>query len=126
VRSWTFPASTASIAEARNQVADYVGTGSFAALCEDVRLMVSELVTNAIVHASSGCQVTVGWGGEVLRIDVADRSDAPPELQPQTLTEANGRGLFIVQSLATRWGVERTGSGKSVWFELIRQPAASP
>lgn len=118
-RSWSFAASTASIATARNTAADFVASGPFGAHCDDVRLMVSELVTNAIIHASSTCEITVRWSVERLRVEVSDRSEASPQLQPQTLTEANGRGLFIVESLAAAWGVDHLEAGKVVWFELL-------
>ena len=118
VRSWSFLPSTADIATARNQVADFVAANGHPARCEDVRLMVSELVTNAFVHASSPCQVTVTVTGPSLRVDVSDSSRDNPTLQPPSLTEVNGRGLFIVQALATIWGVSSHDGGKTVWFEL--------
>lgn len=119
VRTWSFPASTASVGDARQAVTAFLSTGPFHAADDDVRLMVSELTTNAVVHASSAFAVTVCWNERRLRVEVADSSEAAPRLQPPTLTEANGRGLFIVQALAHSWGVEPVGDGKVVWFELL-------
>lgn len=123
--SWSFSPSAADISTARNQVADFVAVNGFAARCEDVRLMVSELVTNAIVHASSPCQITVTLTSSSLRVEVADTSSVNPTLQRPSLTEVNGRGLFIVQALATTWGVSSHHGGKTVWFELAGLAAGS-
>ncbi len=118
-RTWTFPASTASIAAARAAVADELTATAFADRVDDVRLLISELVTNAVVHASSTFAVTCCWHTGLLRVEVADHSADAPVVQPLTLTEANGRGLFIVQAIAARWGVlPRDDGGKTVWFEL--------
>ena len=118
-QTWSFPASTASIGMARNLVADFVANGPFVRHREDVRLMVSELVTNAIVHAASSCEVSVNQTDQMLRVEVTDGSDITPEPRRAKITDVNGRGLFIVESLADRWGVRSLVAGKSVWFELL-------
>ncbi|MCC6437269.1 MAG: ATP-binding protein [Acidimicrobiales bacterium] len=125
-RTWSFPASTASVGEARQRVATFLAASPFDHADDDVRLMVSELTTNAVVHAASAFEVTVCWNDGRLRVEVADGSERPPEVQPPTLTEANGRGLFIVQALAHRWGVDHRRAGKIVWFELLRRDDETP
>jgi len=84
-------------------------------------LLVSELVTNAIVHGRSGATVDAGLAPGVLRVAVTDDSPAPlpaVDLAPRTSAEG-GRGLLIVSLLASRWGVMSTpAGGKVVWFEL--------
>lgn len=120
VRSWSFPASTAAVSLARNAIAEHVDQLGFSARREDVRLLVSELVTNAVIHAAGGCEVTVRIADDCLRIEVADHSHRTIDLQPQTLTRTNGRGLFIVQTLADSWGVDHHAGGKAVWFQLAR------
>lgn len=89
-------------------------------------LLVSELVTNAIVHAASDIRVRVR-ARPVTRVEVEDRSprlpDAPPPERvptPIDSLEPGGLGLTIVERLASRWGADRhpDGDGKVVWFEL--------
>jgi anti-sigma regulatory factor (Ser/Thr protein kinase) len=94
----------------------------------DIRLLVSELVTNCVKHARTGPEESI-----VLAVDIGDTrvrvtvSDDGPGFEAPTapLTEqaaeaGSGWGLFLVDQLAEEWGVERTG-GASVWFELTRE-----
>ena len=87
----------------------------------DVELIVSELVTNAVLHARTPIQLEVRAGGVVLHVDVCDsggaRIDLPPPVKPGESLES-GRGLYIVQALSTRTGVRAAPSGTCVWFEL--------
>jgi anti-sigma regulatory factor (Ser/Thr protein kinase) len=115
--AWSFPASTASIAQARNAVAECVD-GPFSAMVDDIRLMVSELVTNAILHASGGCEVTLRISDARLRVEVADRCPTRPQVRPPNLVDAHGRGLFLVEAMADGWGVDSHDVGKTVWFQV--------
>nr|WP_307781198.1 ATP-binding protein [Rhabdothermincola sediminis] len=80
--------------------------------------MVSELVTNAMIHASSPTDVTLSLAGSVLRVEVADESNRSPD--PQVLDPASegGRGMFLVAAMSQAWGVEAGEHGKVVWAEL--------
>lgn len=91
-------------------------------------LLISELVTNALVHTESGAVVTatVGRSGG-LRVEVRD-FDAPPAEPPENLPRAaddatHGRGLALVRSLADDWGIRARPLGKVVWFELNGEAA---
>ncbi|MFD3557915.1 ATP-binding protein [Streptomyces goshikiensis] len=85
---------------------------------EDALLVVSELVTNAGLHAH-GCHELVLTAGEGLRIEVVDGDTAPPRPQAvRRLGVPGGRGLYIVQRLADRWGSRAHGTGKVVWAEF--------
>ena len=90
---------------------------------EDVRLLVSELVTNSLVHAGlspdEAITVTVTVQGGLARGEVRDRGPGfePPQEPVPKPDLAGGWGLYIVDRVAARWGVARTGS-KSVWFEI--------
>jgi anti-sigma regulatory factor (Ser/Thr protein kinase) len=87
-------------------------------------LLVSEVVTNAILHARTTVTLTVEVADELVRITVRDGSPLRPRLHSSAPTSATGRGLRLVDSLAKRWGVEAdpvTG-GKIVWFE-VGEPA---
>ncbi|MGW3633627.1 ATP-binding protein [Streptomyces sp. NPDC005122] len=100
-------------------------------LAETLILLVSELVTNAVVH--TGCPAVLrlslpGVPGESLgtvRLEVADSSDCPPRPRHAEGDETNGRGLELVDGLADRWGWNPEGVGKSIWCEVDRcAPAA--
>ncbi len=86
--------------------------------CADLLLCVSEVVTNAIRHARTPARMTVTRRRHHVRVEVIDASAALPELQPLDLRAASGRGLQIVDRLASRWGADHTAKGKVVWFEL--------
>jgi anti-sigma regulatory factor (Ser/Thr protein kinase) len=93
--------------------------------CETAVLLVSELVTNSVRHSASGQPgqtVTVAvldCGGAVL-VQVTDQRGAmvPAPRPGVSGTESGGRGLYLVDSLAARWGFERDGDHTVIWFEL--------
>jgi DNA-binding NarL/FixJ family response regulator len=90
-------------------------------LLDNAMLLVSELVTNAVVHAGSEVDVMIRLDGSCLRVEVGDTSDVVPRMQPPSVDATSGRGLPLVENLASRWGVApRPAGGKSVWFELER------
>ena len=90
----------------------------------DVRLLVSELVTNALRHAELGegdaIRLVVWVSDATVRVEVCDPGPGfGAEDMPSDPDRASGWGLFLVQTLADRWGFERDG-GTLVWFELDR------
>ena len=92
---------------------------------ETAVLLLSELVTNSVRHSASGLPgltvtVTVLSDDEVTQVQVTDRSGATvPTLRPGISgTEDGGRGLYLVDSLAARWGFEQDGDHTTTWFEL--------
>lgn len=91
-------------------------------LVDDAELLVSEVVTNAVLHGGiSQAPVTVTPIVGGVRIDVVDPADAfPAEPVVSALDTPGGLGLGIVDTLARSWGVEPTYRGKVVWFELVR------
>jgi anti-sigma regulatory factor (Ser/Thr protein kinase) len=80
-------------------------------------LLVSELVTNAVVHAACDVRLRVTPGSPV-RVEVHDENPEPPQARGREPLEVGGFGLVIVESVASRWGVEPQPTGKVVWFEL--------
>lgn len=80
--------------------------------------IVSEIVTNAILHARTPFRVRVSRNGAAIRVDVSDASTEMPMRRPYDLSEVTGRGLHIVDRLSDRWGVSKLPQGKTVWFEL--------
>jgi serine phosphatase RsbU (regulator of sigma subunit)/anti-sigma regulatory factor (Ser/Thr protein kinase) len=81
-------------------------------------LLASELVTNALVHATAPFRINVEQHDGHVRISVTDGSEAEPAVLPPDRDRTGGRGMFLVQTLAARWGVQATPAGKTVWFEL--------
>ncbi|MGW2248575.1 ATP-binding protein [Kitasatospora sp. NPDC001660] len=94
------------------------------AVAEDVLLMVSELVTNACLHAPGGPrELRLAWNGSRLRAEVADASPVPPKVLPHTDPALpGGHGLRVVDRLAGAWGCLPEGDGKSVWLEVRSPP----
>ncbi|MFF1769459.1 ATP-binding protein [Streptomyces sp. NPDC058249] len=91
------------------------------AAAEDVLLVVSELVTNACLHAEGPDELRIGCDNKVLRIEVSDRGAGQPAPRtPHRAARPGGHGMFIVQRLCLDWGVVRTPgvAGKTVWAEL--------
>ena len=85
----------------------------------DALLVVSELATNAVVHAGSRFTVTVRRNRQTLFIEVADPNPSMPVLAPVQTPALSGRGLLIVQDLSVDWGVSsQPGDGKTVWAQL--------
>ena len=88
-------------------------------IVETVELLTSEVVTNAIVHARSGPQLEVELHGNVVRVAVRDVGPGVPVRRLSAVDDVCGRGVIIVDKLATAWGVEQERNGaKRVWFEV--------
>ncbi|CAL9475494.1 MULTISPECIES: ATP-binding protein [Streptomyces] len=91
------------------------------AAAEDVLLVVSELVTNACLHAEGPERLQITCDNKVIRIEVTDRGTGQPAPRtPHRAGRPGGHGMFIVQRLCLDWGVVRTPGvgGKTVWAEL--------
>ena len=105
-RRWVMRAAAeAGIGGSTNQVAE---------------LLTAELVANAVVHApgSGDVSVRVRVDGSVLRVEVTDGGAGRPVLRHASPTAPDGRGLALVDALASAWGAVPAGAGKTVWFEL--------
>ena len=85
---------------------------------DDAVLMTSELVTNAVRHTRTVLLVVVTIENYTLHVDVTDDDPTLPAPLHRGHDATNGRGLRIVDALATRWGVTPTTDGKTVWFEI--------
>jgi len=115
------PALLQSPAAARAVVGAVLVVWGLPRLVDDARLLVSELVSNAVVHAAGSESFEleiVRHRGDVW-VGLTDGCATTPiarELRPDT---TSGRGVQIMQQLATRWGTEQRRGGKRVWFELV-------
>lgn len=81
--------------------------------------MISEVVTNAVIHGRSAVLVDVAVQDRRLRVEVSDDGDGLPRLPAVDDALPSGRGLRIVGLLASDWGVRPKSPGKTVWFELL-------
>lgn len=88
------------------------------ARCGELLLCVSEVVTNAVLHARSATVVTVRRSADVVTVEVQDDDPTPPIRRPHSTTATTGRGLRILDDLTVRWGARPTGAGKIVWFDF--------
>ncbi|WP_248959420.1 ATP-binding protein [Sphaerisporangium perillae] len=109
-----------SVSRARGYVREKLG-GEHPAL-DDVTLLVSEVVTNAIVHSDSknGGRVTLALADchDLIHVDVVDAgSETAPYVSGDLFAEG-GRGLRLVQTISHRWDVYEDDTGRTVWFEV--------
>jgi anti-sigma regulatory factor (Ser/Thr protein kinase) len=113
------PLSTESVPTARQFVRDLMIDSDTIADLDTASLLVTEIVTNAVLHATAPMTLRVEISVDVVRIEVRDGSQLPPRVHAFSATAATGRGLRLLESLATRWGVRpEPGGGKVVWFEV--------
>lgn len=116
---------TDDVRRARHFAVDRCDLWNFGNAAGDVSLVVSELVANALVHGRSTCELTVGHGNGVVRVEVVDRGDGVPDLEAASAESEHGRGLMLVSMLCAAWGTEPRGGGKCVWAEMIVTQAAA-
>ena len=112
------PARPASARHARRFVGELLRAHAADGASEICVLLTSELVTNAVLYARSDVLLRVCLDAAVVRISVHDDSPIPPLPRSPAQEDTSGRGLALVEVLATAWGVALNGHGKEVWFEL--------
>ncbi|MEU2490823.1 SpoIIE family protein phosphatase [Streptomyces sp. NPDC007883] len=116
VVSWEFPAEPSVAGRARALATRQLNQWGLDHLTESTQLIVSELVTNAILHGNG----TIGLRlirHEALTCEVTDTSNSHPRLRHPHTTDENGRGLLLVSRLTRRWGTRHTPDGKLIWAE---------
>ncbi|MGV9757290.1 SpoIIE family protein phosphatase [Streptomyces tricolor] len=118
------------IAEARQHLRELLHDWRSADQVDSAVLLVSEMVTNVLVHTDADALLlaeVVGEGaGRRLRVEVFDSGDDLPHRRRPGELASSGRGLMLIELLADAWGVDPRGEGKSIWFELYEPggPAA--
>lgn len=117
------PAEPVSAAQARQLVNDALQRSRCESLADVAELLVSELVTNAILHARTEVTVRIDVNSMRLRVEVCDEMAMAPQLRRYSEDATTGRGMLLVETLASRWGSKLQGDGKAVWFELDRSAA---
>lgn len=117
--TWRLPARDDAPLRARTHVSALLRRWhTRGATRDDVPLLVSELVTNAVRFAEGPITVRLIRAGQSLLCEVGDTGNGRPRLGPGGLLDDGGRGLHIVHRLTTRWGVRWTDTGKVVWAEV--------
>jgi anti-sigma regulatory factor (Ser/Thr protein kinase) len=112
--------------EARRVVESALSGWGDAAGAQVAVLLTSEVVTNAIVHASPHATdgrvgLTVDANEELARVEVTDGYRGLPVVRSPRAGRPSGRGMILLDLLAARWGVTPDGEGKTVWFEVSRR-----
>ncbi|MFF3737904.1 SpoIIE family protein phosphatase [Streptomyces sp. NPDC002566] len=124
VVTWDVPADPAAVAAARSLAARHLDGWGLGELAMTTELIVSELVTNAIRHATGPVRLRL-LRQPLLIVEVSDASSTSPRLRHPRTTDEGGRGLFLVAQLARRWGTRYTDNGKIIWAEQDL-PAGAP
>jgi anti-sigma regulatory factor (Ser/Thr protein kinase) len=114
----TLPPESASVAAARRFVEDTCEAWDCEPAGWTATQLVSELATNAVLHARTPFTVGLERVGDLLRVSVRDGSPLAPRVRTYGSESTTGRGLRLVETLARSWGVEPGTDGKAVWFEL--------
>ena len=120
-RRLTLPLDSASVPHARGFLRESLRDVSVdwnPDVLDDAMLLMSEVVTNALQHAGTEVDVSVHCTSEWLRVEVTDGSPSHPVLRDNPTMAGTGRGIWLLDELAARWGIDPEGVGKVVWFEL--------
>jgi anti-sigma regulatory factor (Ser/Thr protein kinase) len=113
-----------AVGQARGFVHDRLHDWGLAEMTDDLELITSEVVTNALVHAGSDVDIRIRFLRDRIRLEVRDDDTAPPVPTLYSLSEEgseraeHGRGLFLVDALARTWNTSAHGRGKTVWLEV--------
>jgi anti-sigma regulatory factor (Ser/Thr protein kinase) len=113
-----FAADTATVGAVRRFVLDVLNQWQLDDLDWVASLVVSELATNAVLHAQTDYTVTVTKIDTLTRVSVTDRSAKLPQQRSYGTQATTGRGLRLVAEMSRAWGVEPHETGKTVWAEL--------
>ncbi|MEU1600100.1 SpoIIE family protein phosphatase [Streptomyces sp. NPDC005708] len=116
VVSWALPGERSAVRSARNLAARQLTEWGLEGLEDATKLIVSELVTNAIRHGTGQIELRL-IRHQVLTCEVSDAGPCPPRPRRARTTDENGRGLFLVTNLSRRWGSRSITGGKVVWAE---------
>ena len=120
-----FPGVPESAGRARRFVAAALAEAGRAEVAEVAVLLVSELVSNAVLHAGTELELVVRILPDRLAVEVHDQGGGRAVRRRYSTLSGTGRGLMLVEELARDWGTVVTEAGKFVWFELDLTPAGA-
>jgi anti-sigma regulatory factor (Ser/Thr protein kinase) len=124
---FTVAAAVDAVPAARRQVIAFVqdlGLQLSDQTLENVELLASEVIANAVLHSDAPCDVAVTRTDERLRVEVTDADACLPSVVEAGPDDENGRGLLLVNALADTWGTRPEATGKTTWFEIASEPSA--
>jgi DNA-binding NarL/FixJ family response regulator len=115
---WHYAADASICSLARRQLTEVLRVWGFDHVLDEAQLLMTELVTNAILHASSAVDVELKRRAGGIRVEVTDTGAGALERVDAELDDTHGRGLMLVEVMASDWGTASNGTTKTVWFEL--------
>ncbi|MFG3529845.1 SpoIIE family protein phosphatase [Streptomyces sp. NPDC047917] len=121
LHQYVHQADPEGLSDARNIVRQALTDWDMAELADDAELVTGELLVNVLLHTEGGAVLTLEVLPEPVRrvrLSVQDRSSAWPRRRSPGETATSGRGLLLLDAVATRWGIEPRGEGKAVWCEI--------
>lgn len=123
-RTWTviLPHHAQAPVVARRSAGEVLRYWGLGGVEETALLVISELVTNAVLHAhadGSSPELHLHAGSAWLRIEVHDTDPRPPQPRAPVGLDETGRGLLLIEAITDRWGVYATATGKAVWAALL-------
>jgi anti-sigma regulatory factor (Ser/Thr protein kinase) len=124
---FTVAAAVDAVPAARRQVislAQDLGLVLSDQALENVELLASEVIANAVLHTDAPCDVSVTRTDERLRVEVTDTDPSLPSAVEAGPDDESGRGLLLVNALADAWGTRPEPMGKTTWFEITPEPSA--
>jgi anti-sigma regulatory factor (Ser/Thr protein kinase) len=120
-------AEPVSASKARDFIGEHLVAHGLLHLVEDVRLVTSELTTNAMVHARTPFAVTLAQLDGIVRLTITDGSSSVPVRNTPGLMDMNGRGLMLVGLLSDAWGATTGSDGsKAVWASFATRAMPGP
>ena len=123
IHTCTFPAEVGSVPSARNFVTRHLIEHNLSSLGDDVRLVTSELATNATLHARTPFTVSLEQRVRGVLLTVQDGSPSAPEKVEAQVMDTHGRGLLLVAHTSHDWGMTGgPGVSKSVWASFVTRP----
>lgn len=121
IHQYIHQADPQGLSDARAAVGQALRDWNMAELADDAELLTGELLVNVLLHTEGGAVLTLEVLPEPVRrvrLSVQDRSSAWPRRRTPGEAATSGRGLMLLDALASRWGVEPRGEGKAVWCEI--------
>jgi anti-sigma regulatory factor (Ser/Thr protein kinase) len=119
------PRTSAAPGLARRGLSEWLAVEPDGVGLDDAKLLVSELVTNAVVHGRGRIELRAHLDNSLLSVRIVDEGDGiAPGIRAREGDGTGGRGLRIVEAVASRWGI-RQGAGEA-WFELDRNQPRTP
>ncbi|MGW1723385.1 SpoIIE family protein phosphatase [Streptomyces sp. NPDC002306] len=117
VASWTLPGDETAVSRARNLAALQLAEWGLDGLKDSMKLIVSELVTNAVRHSDGPIGLRL-LRHRALTCEVFDSDICSPRLRRARITDESGRGLFMIAQMSRSWGARSVPGGKVVWVEM--------